>query len=150
MDRIASVIECMKRNSAVFNAQQEQVTKRDRDITNQRMSKYVRERRASDPAFKLLCSLRARVRSAMRATGQRKHASTRELLGCTVVELWVHLETLFQPGMTRANHGLWHVDHKKPCAAFDMGDPEQQRACFHYTNLQPLWAVDNLRKSDKW
>ena len=44
----------------------------------------------------------------------------------------------------------WHIDHIRPCASFDLTDPEQQKQCFHYTNLQPLWAEDNLRKSDKW
>jgi hypothetical protein len=53
--------------------------------------------------------------------------------------------------MSWGNYGLhgWHVDHIIPCASFDLTDPEQQRQCFHYTNLQPLWAEDNLRKSDK-
>lgn len=46
--------------------------------------------------------------------------------------------------------GKIHIDHIKPCTSFDLADPEQQKACFHYTNLQPLWAVDNLKKGEKW
>ena len=63
-----------------------------------------------------------------------------------------HLEALFQPGMTWDNHAIdgWHIDHIRPCTSFDLTDPEQQRQCFHYTNLQPLWAFDNISKSDKW
>jgi hypothetical protein len=54
--------------------------------------------------------------------------------------------------MTWENHGRygWHIDHIRPCASFDLADPEQQRKCFHYTNLQPLWASENMRKGDKW
>ncbi len=52
--------------------------------------------------------------------------------------------------MTWDNYGEWHIDHIKPCALFDFTKEEQQRECFHYTNLQPLWAKDNMRKSDKY
>jgi hypothetical protein len=52
--------------------------------------------------------------------------------------------------MTRENHGLWHVDHIRPCASFDLTDPEQQAICFHYTNLQPLWAIDNIKKGARY
>jgi hypothetical protein len=48
--------------------------------------------------------------------------------------------------MTWNNHGKWHIDHIIPCCAFDLADPEQRKRCFHYTNLQPLWAQQNFRK----
>lgn len=94
--------------------------------------------------------LRVRVRIALR--GKCKSASTAELLGCQIHELKEHLEMQFKPGMTWGNYGLkgWHIDHKRPCASFDLTDPTQQRKCFHYTNLQPLWEVDNLKKSDNY
>jgi hypothetical protein len=69
-----------------------------------------------------------------------------ELLGCTRAEFLAHIEAQFQPGMTWENRSLWHIDHIRPCAGFDMLDPAQQRVCFHYTNLQPLWAADNIKK----
>lgn len=82
--------------------------------------------------------------------GKRKSASTLTLLGCTIRQLRDHLESQFGPGMTWDNYGLrgWHIDHKRPCASFDLTDPEQQAACFHFSNLQlqPLWAEENLRK----
>ena len=52
--------------------------------------------------------------------------------------------------MTKENHGKWHVDHIIPCASFDLTKPEQQAKCFHYTNLQPLWAKDNAKKGAKY
>lgn len=60
-----------------------------------------------------------------------------------------HLENLFVEGMSWGKHGEWHIDHIKPCISFDLTIPQQQKECFHYTNLQPLWAKDNLVKSNK-
>ncbi len=70
------------------------------------------------------------------------------LTGCTPAELMAHLELKFTPGMSWATYGLlgWNIDHIKPCENFDLTDPAQQRECFHFTNLQPMWAVDNLKK----
>ena len=53
--------------------------------------------------------------------------------------------------MSWDNYGLhgWHVDHIKPCASFDLSKPIEQRKCFNFNNLQPLWAIDNLRKGSK-
>jgi hypothetical protein len=75
-----------------------------------------------------------------------KSGSSRELLGCSISEVRKHLEAQFATGMTWANHGKWHIDHIRPCCTFDLSNPAQQRACFHYTNLRPLWAHDNLSR----
>ncbi len=71
-----------------------------------------------------------------------------DLLGCSLEDVIKHIEDQFQPGMAWKNHGIngFHIDHIKPCSSFNLTDPEQQKKCFHYTNLQPLWAVDNRRK----
>ena len=62
-----------------------------------------------------------------------------------------HIEQQFQPGMSWERHGKdLHIDHIKPCAAFDLTDPEQQKICFHFSNMRPLWAVDNLKKGAKF
>jgi len=79
----------------------------------------------------------------------KKSLPTTKLLGCTIEHLRWHLEKQFIPGMTWKNHGQWHIDHIKPCASFDLTKSAQQRKCFHYTNLQPLWALDNIRKGAK-
>lgn len=71
--------------------------------------------------------------------------------GCTIDALRAHIESQWLPGMSWDNHTWdgWHIDHIKPCSSFRLTDPEQVRLCYHYTNLRPLWAMDNWRKSDK-
>lgn len=79
-----------------------------------------------------------------------KTLSTIELLGVnSIEELWQYLEKKFTEGMTRKNYGKWHIDHIRPCSSFDFSDPNQQKECFHYTNLQPLWAKDNFKKGNR-
>lgn len=104
------------------------------------------------PENRIVHNIRERIRLGIKNGFGKKVCSTRELLGCDWDTVRKHLESLFQEGMTWENHGMfgWHIDHIRPCASFDLSDPEQQKQCFHYTNLQPLWAEDNLRKSDKW
>ena len=108
------------------------------------------ERRLADPQLMAITRIRTLVSAALTRAGCKKAAKTEDLLGCTVAEARAHLEAQFLPGMTWDNHGEWHIDHIRPCASFDFSDPAQQRECSHYTNLQPLWAKDNLSKSDKW
>jgi len=112
-----------------------------------RVNARLRERRKTDPQYQLLCNLRCRLRRALK--GLAKSASTMTLVGCSTRHTKDHLEKQFQPGMTWENYGpVWHVDHMMPCASFDLTDPEQQRRCFHYTNLQPLWGTENISKGD--
>ena len=113
-------------------------------------NKYERERKKRDPNYKLIKNMRTRIWFALKRKYKYKSKSTIKLLGCSVEECWQHLESKFQPGMTKENHGLWHVDHIRPCASFDLTDPEQQKICFHYTNLEPMWAIDNLKKGAKY
>ena len=111
---------------------------------------YKAKRRRTDPGFRLLHNLRNRLRYAVTSQGATKSARTLDLTGCTVGHLRSHLEALFQPGMTWQNQGRWEVDHIRPCASFDLNDTVQQRECFHYMNLQPMWASDNKSKGSLW
>lgn len=112
---------------------------------------YMQKMRGTPEGIVLLAA-RKRLNELVRLKGAYKPGKTRELIGCTVRELKEHLEAQFTDGMTWDNYGRygWHIDHIRPCASFDLSDPEQVRQCFHYTNLQPLWGVDNMRKSDRW
>jgi hypothetical protein len=121
--------------------------KKWRSENREKLNKRYNERRATEPEFKLKSNLRGRIYKAMK--GLNKSAPTMGLVGCTVEELKEHLASQFTENMTFENYGEWHVDHMQPCASFDLLDPEEQRKCFHYTNLQPLWAIDNIRKGAK-
>ena len=109
---------------------------------------WIKNKRITDPNAKLLFYTRSSMYKVLR--GLEKSAPTLKLLDVPNIEfLWQHLIKQFQPGMTKENYGLWHVDHIIPCSSFDFSDVEQQKKCFHYTNLQPLWASDNLSKGTK-
>lgn len=112
---------------------------------------YKRNKRHSDPVYKMELTCRKRVQNALKRKNIDKLTRFVDLIGCSYKELKDHIESQFQPGMTWGNHGLygWHVDHIKPCASFDLSDPEQQKECFHYSNLQPLWWRENLSKGAK-
>lgn len=104
-------------------------------------------RRMQDPRFRIEAALRARMASLMKG---RKSANTIRLLGCSYFDFKIYLESKFEPGMTWDNYGSgvdkWNIDHIMPCAIFDLTKPEHQRRCFHFSNLQPLWWQDNIRK----
>ena len=101
-------------------------------------------RKRNDPYVRLVANLRRRVLCVI--SSRQKSANTMEQLGCSRETLLNHLSHQFDSKMTWDNMGEWHIDHIRPCASFDLTDPAQQRECFHYTNLQPLWAEDNLKK----
>ena len=94
-----------------------------------------------------VCS--TRVRTALRNTNALKSAKTVVLIGCSWAELKQHLENQFSGEMCWENHGsYWHIDHKQPCAGFDLTIESEQKKCFHYSNLQPLEKSENFRKHD--
>lgn len=92
------------------------------------------------------CRLRASLNQAIRLAGVRKSEKSFALIGCSPQQLVAYIESKFLPGMSWMKRRLIHIDHIRPAASFDLSDPEQQRACFHYSNLQPLWALDNRKK----
>lgn len=141
MDRLAHVLKWEAKKPALPAI---------RPSRAKQQAQYKKDRAKRDPIFKLTMVLRNRVRSALRSQGARKHRKTLRLLGCDTGHLKRHLESLWQPGMCWENYGEWHIDHKRPCASFDLLDPAEQCKCFHWSNLQPLWSYDNFRKHDKW
>lgn len=104
-------------------------------------------KRQSDPVFKLSSYIRNQIGFSFKVRSYRKYTSCKSILGCDFNALKLHFESLFQAGMNWDNMGRWHIDHKKPLAmAKSVQDVIELN---HYTNLQPLWALDNLRKGTK-
>ena len=100
----------------------------------------------TDINYRLLSNLRSRMgMSLVNYNNSKKFYNTLELTSCTIQELRLHLESLWQEGMSWENYAKdgWHIDHIRPCSTFNLTDPIQQKECFHYTNLRPLWAKDN-------
>lgn len=99
--------------------------------------------------IKMVRNMRRRISAVLRGKIKEKHSM--ELVGCTTDQLRAHIEKRFLPGMSFENYGQsgWHVDHIIPCARFDLTKPEHQKMCFHFTNLQPMWARDNISKGCK-
>lgn len=125
-------------------------SKRWRDTHREHINARQNRRRREDLHFRLKEKLRSRFSRAL--AGRYKHGTTIANLGCSIEQLKAHLEALFAPGMSWENYGIdgWHIDHIKPLARFDLTDPEQVKQACHYTNLQPLWAFDNISKGTKW
>jgi hypothetical protein len=109
---------------------------------------YIKKRLKEDPVFKLKETLRKRLYDLLIKNKTPKVYSSSTLLGCSVDECKHHLEQQFKPEMTWENHGkIWEIDHIVPCSKFDLTDIEQQKQCFHYTNLQPLFKTSEIAES---
>ena len=122
--------------------------------------KYARERYNNDPSFKIRINLSSRLGRWLKSLDVKKKAKTMELVGCSKGFCKRHLEKQFYPHpitgekMTWNNHSNkgWHIDHIIPFESFkkeDLNDIELQKKIMHYTNLQPLWAEENLKKGGK-
>lgn len=136
------------RNPEIMKAYQREYRQNHKEEIRNRQKKYMRHRRFSDLNYHILSMLRASIRNAIYRIGVAKSNRSMALLGCDLAKFKKHIENLFLPGMDWRNFGAWHLDHVVPCAAFDLTDKNEQAICFHFTNLQPLWAKDNRRKAD--
>ena len=136
-----------QKNKEQILEQQKEYQQNNKEKVAGHKRKYDIKRAENDPFFRIIKNYRRRIWDVYKHNIRSN--TTLELLGCSPEELAQHLEKQFQPGMTHDNYGEWHIDHIRPIASFDLSDPEQEQECWHYTNLQPLWAKDNLSKGDK-
>lgn len=132
-------------NKVKIKKQRRSYRQNNKESINDRNKKYNSSKRAVDPMFKLRCSARERL---VKYFGKHKSSSTKELLGCSFEDLKIHLELQFQPEMKWDNYGFgqdkWNVDHVIPLAK--ASNEEELKALCHYSNLQPLWQIDNILK----
>ena len=132
-----------KENSEKLSKEKSEYAKNNRPKINAKKSIYEKGRRAIDPLFRLTKNTRKMVSRYML---NGKCMRTQEIIGCTYEELKLRIEQQFTEGMTWDNYGIngWHIDHIKPLASATC--EEDIIALNHYTNLQPLWCLDNLSK----
>lgn len=112
--------------------------------------KYQSSKYYGDNEYRLLCNIRSRINSALKASKQLKNNKTVQILGCSIKEYKIYFESLFKYGMSWENRSLWHIDHIKPVDSFDLSNPNEILQCFHYSNTRPLWANENFTKSNKF
>ncbi len=150
--RIDNKEKYQKYNQEYFQHHKENIKKKNK-LNSKKIREHRRKhynKRKSDNKFRILINMRNRMSKAIKR--KYKCSNTTELISCSIEDLKSHLEQQFSEGMTWDNYGArgWHIDHIKPCAAFDLTDQEQQRECFHYTNLQPLWESENCAKGARY
>ena len=140
-----------KKNAISISKQKQGYYIRKRDHIIKRSMAYAKKVSLANTKqginFRIVRACRTRVWNLLK--GNFKSASTMALVGCTGDELRKHLESKFEPWMTWKNYGKWDIDHIIPCAKFDVECPVQQHACFHYSNLQPMEHIANIKKRDK-
>jgi len=142
--RITHQEEIKSRMAKYFQANKEKLYLCHRNLLNNNIS------------HKIAQNIRSRLYMAL--NHKVKSQSTLKLLGCSIKFLKKYLESKFKPGMAWENYGRgfngkgkqeWHIDHIKPCCKFDLSKKEEKQKCFHYTNLQPLWAEENIKKGGR-
>ena len=146
-----NIHELNKRNADRdnFNRNKREEWARNNEKRNSARRKNLQKRRDEDSQYRMKMALHVRLYDAVKRQKGVKSSKTLELLGCTVDQLQTFIGAEFEEGMTWENYGEWHIDHMRPCASFNLEDPEEQKKCFHWTNLQPLWAADNFAKGDR-
>ena len=128
-----------------YHQENKEYRKQYRQENKEHLNEYSKQRKNIDPLYKLKCNLRSRTANAFKAKSYTKTSITAEMLGVPYEIASAHIERQFTKGMTWENYGEWHIDHIIPLASAQT-ESELIKLC-HYTNLQPLWAMDNLSKN---
>ena len=141
-----------KEYKKIYNEINKEKVKKQRKIYRKNHRKEIREynkKYYKNPLHRLMKQLRGRIGLALK--GNPKLSTTINLVGCSIIQLRNHLESQFKLGMNWKNHRFdgWHIDHIRPCSSFDLSKVNEQKKCFYYTNLQPLWFEENFKKHSK-
>tara|TARA_R110000796_G_scaffold160981_1_gene277724 strand:- start:9 stop:629 length:621 start_codon:yes stop_codon:yes gene_type:complete len=119
----------------------------NKEKINKKTLEYQKVKRLKDPLYKMKGNLRTRTSTAFRNKGYNKNSKTQKMLGVSWEVCKAHIQRQFTKGMTWDNSAEWHIDHIIPLTSANT-EEELKKLC-HYSNLQPLWAIDNLMKSAK-
>ncbi len=129
----------------------EEYRKQNKEQIKETKREYQKHKRHTDPIYKLISNFRTAIYQVLKENNVQKNGHYFDVLKYTPEELISHLESKFIDGMTWDNYGEWHVDHIKPISSFniiEIGDDEFMK-CWTLKNLQPLWGVENIKKSNK-
>lgn len=135
------------KNQEYAKARSKEYRLANKESDNAWRKEYHKKREQSEPMYLLKRRMRTLIYAKFRQGGYTKKSKASEILGCSFEELKFYLELQFKPGMTWLNHGEWHIDHIIPLATAE-SEVDVIRLN-HYTNLQPLWATENLLKGAK-
>jgi hypothetical protein len=135
--------EYQQQNKEIVNKATSKWSKNNKEQRNE----YFKNRKLTEPLFKLRCNLSTLIWVSLKRNGYSKNSKTYNILGCTISEFKQYLENKFTKGMNWQNNGEWHLDHIYPTSLAK--DKEELLKLNHYTNFQPLWAVDNIKKGNK-
>jgi hypothetical protein len=149
-------VKYREENKEKRNSYNKQWASENKEKIRERKKVYRAIQRKTNSQYRIVNSLRCRVHWLLK--NKTKAAPTLDMLGCSLSEFILHLESQFAEGMTWDNYGnpngdhslCWHIDHIKPCASFDLTQESEQKKCFHYSNLQPLWGIENIKKGSKY
>ena len=147
----------------IINQKQIKITKKlykinNRNKTNKYQSEYKKLNKNKYKIYRLNYFRKHKVQKIIRTLrirlwkliSKNNHKNLMmNLIGCSIEQLQKHLQLKFTKGMSWKNYGKWHIDHIRPCCSFNLNKILEQKKCFHYKNLQPLWAEDNLKKGVK-
>jgi hypothetical protein len=141
--------EHFKQNIDIYRQYSKKYCTRDKEKRNA----YTKRKMKEDPVYACRVKLSNAVACSAKRTSNRlpfrclfgiNKSDLESTLGCSIEQFVLYFDSLFQPGMNWSNHGKWHIDHIKPVATATT--VEEVVELNHYTNLQPLWATDNMTK----
>jgi hypothetical protein len=148
------------RQTTTYKLRQKELRLKNIEVYRERKRIYERNNRDKKRVYiqlylknneqaRLAHCVRARFHDALKRGSISKTSSTFKMIGCCIEDLKKYIEGKFLQGMSWKNYGEWHIDHIIPVASFDLTSDTEQKKCFHYSNLQPLWKIDNLKKGAK-
>ena len=152
-----TIRERYKNNPEKFKERQKKYKELHKEEIKEKNRKYKKEhkeiareyekRKRQEPLYRLKCNICSLIRGSIKRKNFKKNSKTEEILGCSIDEFIKYLKSKFKDGMTIENHGEWHIDHIIPISSAKT--EEEVIKLNHYTNLQPLWAIENLKKGNK-
>ena len=142
--------EYRKKNPEIIKQRNKDWRAKNKESYRESRTIFQRNKRRNDPIFRMQQNLRRRVHWAITHQETTKDETTMNLVGCNLDKLIDFLESNFHEEMSWENYGEWHVDHIRPCSSFDLGEDGQQKVCFNWRNLFPLWGKNNQIKGDRY